>query len=113
MVFRTQKMEDAIVMMIEGKLLSEQETAPMRELINSELESGTQKFIFDLKGIEFVNSACLNFLMSARKLVDEKKGKLVLCNVPDQLKKLLGVTKLESFFIIAGKTAEAMTMLKS
>ncbi|HYV95807.1 MAG TPA: STAS domain-containing protein [Chitinophagales bacterium] len=113
MVFRTQKVEDAMVMMIEGKLLSEQETTPMREQISSELETGTKKFIFDLKGIEFVNSACLNFLMSARKLVSEKDGKIVLCNVPDQLKKLLSVTKLESFFIIAGRTEEAMTMLRS
>ena len=112
MVFRTQKVEDAMVMMIEGKLLSEQETAPIREQINGELDNGTQKFIFDLKGIEFVNSACLNFLVSAKKLVAEKDGKIVLCNVPDQLKKLLSVTKLESYFIIAGRTGEAMTMLK-
>ena len=112
MEFRTQQQEDAMVMMLEGKLLSEQETAPIRDRINNELNKGTRKFIFDLKGIEFVNSSCLNFLVSAKNLVAAKDGKIILCNVPDQLKKLLSVTKLESFFIMAGKTSDAMAMLK-
>jgi len=112
MQFRTQKLEDALVLMLEGKLLSEQETTPIRDQINGELSKGTQKFIFDLKGIEFVNSACLNFLVSAKNLIAGKNGKIVLCNVPDQLKKLLAVTKLESFFMMAGKTSDAIEMLK-
>ena len=112
MEFKAQQQEDAMVMTLEGKLLSEQETAPMRDKISNELNKGTRKFIFDLKGIEFVNSSCLNFLVSAKNLVAARDGRIILCNVPDQLKKLLTVTKLESFFTIAGQTTDAMTMMK-
>lgn len=112
MQFKTQEVENAVVLMIEGKLLSERETAPIRDQINNELTSGKQKFIFDLKGIEFVNSACLNFLVSSRNLIAGKNGKIVLCNVPDQLKKLLSVTKLESFFIMAEGTEDALEIIK-
>ncbi len=113
MHFRTQRVEGAMVVMIEGKLLSEQETAPIREQINSELAKGQQKFIYDLKDVEFVNSACLNFLVSTRNLIAGKNGNVVLCNVPDQLKKLLTVTKLESFFSIRSRTADAVDLLRS
>jgi len=112
MQFKTQEVADAVVLMIEGKLLSERETAPIRDQISSDLDSGKKKFIFDLKGIEFVNSACLNFLVSSRNLIAGKNGKIVLCNVPDQLKKLLVVTKLESFFIMAEKTEDALEIIK-
>ena len=111
MQFRMQRVENNVVIMIEGKLLSEQETAPIRDQINNELNNGTQKFIFDLKGIEFVNSACLNFLVSSKNLIAGRNGKIVLCNVSDQLRKLLMVTKLETFFPIAGRTAEAIAMM--
>ena len=112
MQFKTQEVQNAVVLMIEGKLLSERETAPIRDQISNELNSGKQKFIFDLKGIEFVNSACLNFLVSSRNLIAGKNGKIVLCNVPDQLKKLLTVTKLESFFIMADEMKDALEILK-
>jgi anti-sigma B factor antagonist len=111
MQFRMQRIENNIVIMIEGKLLSEQETAPIREQINHELTQGSQKFIFDLKGIEFVNSACLNFLVSSKNLIVGRNGRIILCNVSDQLKKLLAVTKLESFFPMAARTSDAIAML--
>ena len=112
MQFKTQKVENVTVMMIEGKLLAEQETSKVKDHITGELGSGQQKFIFDLKGIEFVNSACLNFLVSSKNLIATKNGSLVLCNVPDQLHKLLMVTKLDAFFTTAGRTAEAVEMLR-
>ena len=112
MDFKMQRVEDVVVMMIEGKLLSEQETSSIRDQIIKDLNSGNMKFIFDLKGIVFVNSACLNFLVSSKNLIAGKNGTLVLCNVNDQLKKLLTLTKLESFFTIAGRTADALEMLK-
>ncbi len=113
MNFKTQRVDDAMIIMIEGKLLSEHETAPVKNQISHEVAKGQQKFIYDLKGIEFVNSACLNFLVSSRNIITGKNGNMVLCNVPDQLKKLLNVTKLESFFNISSRTADAVSLLNS
>ncbi|MEO5674798.1 MAG: STAS domain-containing protein [Chitinophagales bacterium] len=112
MQYRIQRIEKAIVLMIEGKLLSEHETTPMRDQIINELKNGIIKFIIDLKDVEFVNSAFLNFLVSAKKLVTAQKGMIVLCNVPEQLKKLLSITKLESFFYTANRTSDAIAILK-
>jgi len=111
MQFKMQQVEDIMVMIINGKLLSEQETVMIRENIITELNAGRRKFIFDLDGLDFVNSAYLNFLVSSKNLISAKDGRLVLCNVPEQLKKLLTITKLESFFSMAGRTKEALEML--
>jgi anti-anti-sigma factor len=92
-------------MMIEGKLLSEQETSEIKHEIAAALGNDQQKFILDLKGVEYVNSAMLNFLVASKNHITLRNGKLVLCNTPEQLKKLLSVTKLESFFTITGRTA--------
>lgn len=113
MQFKTQQIDDVTVLMIEGKLLSEQETSGIKEQLNNGLGSNQKKYIFDLKGIEFVNSACLNFLVSSKSLVTAKGGRMVLCNMPDQLKKLLVVTKLESFFTTANMTADALDVLRT
>jgi len=113
MQYRTQQIDDVLVMMIEGKLLSEQETSGIKTQMNDGLHRNQKKFIFDLKGIEFVNSACLNFLVSTRNLVSSQGGVMVLCNMPEQLKKLLTVTKLEAFFTTANKTSDALDVLRS
>jgi anti-sigma B factor antagonist len=111
MHYSVQKVDQSVVFMLEGKLLNEQQTGTLRERITAELIGGHKKFIFDLKGIEFVNSACLNFLVSAKNKISEQEGELVLCNISDQLKRLLQMTRLETFFKTAGRTADAIQIL--
>lgn len=111
MKYSVQKIDKAVIIMLEGKLLNEQQTAGVRNRIITELLDQQKKFIFDLKGIEFVNSACLNFLVSAKNKISEHSGEVVLCNVSEQLKKLLSMTRLESFFNVANRTADAILIL--
>jgi anti-sigma B factor antagonist len=111
MQFSVQRIDQTVVFMLEGKLLNEQQTAIIRDRIGEELVSQRKKFILDLKGIEFVNSACLNFLVAAKNKIDEQGGRVILCNASDQLRRLLSVTRLDSFFKIAGRTNDALGML--
>ena len=113
MQYSVQRVDKAVVFMLEGKLLNEQQTAAVRDRIMEELAEEEKRFILDLKGIDFVNSACLNFLVSVNNKITEQGGKMILCNVSEQLKKLLFVTRLESFFKIAGRTGEALGMLNA
>lgn len=92
--------------------MKEQDTAELRMWLQEQLNGTLAKVIIDLKGVDFVNSACLNLLVYARNLVTQHQGHLVLCNVPDQLRRLLEITKLTDMFSIAGRTSEAMDMIK-
>ena len=111
MEYSVQKVDQAIVFMLEGKLLNEQQTSAIREKIATELSGQQKKFIFDLKDIEFVNSSCLNFMVSAKNKISGEGGTLVLCNISDQLKKLLAMTRLESYFQVADRTSDAVAIL--
>lgn len=111
MHYSVQKVDQAVIMMLEGKMMNEQETSKIRQRIATDLSVNEKKFIFDLKSLDFVNSACLNFLVSSKNRIAERGGELVLCNVSDQLKKLLSMTRLESYFKIAGRTADAIALL--
>ncbi len=111
MQFNVQIVGQAIILMLEGKLMNEQQTARIRDRISADLAGKEKHFIFDLKQLEFVNSACLNFLVSSKNKITEQGGELVLCNVSDQLKKLLAMTRLESYFKITGRTADAIDLL--
>lgn len=111
MQYNIQKVEGATIFLLEGKLFNEPQTNELREAIQKEITGNMRHFVIDLKGMEFVNSACLNFLISARNKIIQNGGALVLCNVSDQLKRLLSVTKLESLFTTAGRTSEALNLL--
>ena len=111
MQYSIQRVDRVVVFMLEGKLLSEQETTSIREKITAELSALQKKFIFDLKGVDFVNSVCLNFLVSARNKIIGHGGNMVLCNVSEQLKKLLTMTRLESLFQTTGRASDAVALL--
>lgn len=111
MQYNVQIVGKAIILMLEGRLMNEQQTAKIRDRISADLAGNEKKFVFDLKSLEFVNSACLNFLVSSKNKIAEQGGELVLCNVSDQLKKLLAMTRLESYFKITGRTSDAIDLL--
>lgn len=112
MDYSVQNVDQVLIMMLEGKLINEQQTAQIRERIMMELVVGKRYFIFDLKSLEFVNSACLNLLVASKNKIAEQGGVLILCNISDQLKKLLAMTRLESYFTIADRTGDALSFLK-
>ncbi|MCS6916700.1 MAG: STAS domain-containing protein [Chitinophagales bacterium] len=112
MTFRNQRLDDLLIIMPEGRILKEQDTAELRQWLREQLNGTTLKVIFDLKGVDFVNSACLNLLVFSRNLIQQNNGQLILCNVPVQLRQLLEITKLSDCFATADRTAEAMAMLK-
>jgi anti-sigma B factor antagonist len=55
----------------------------------------------DLSNVEFVSSAALGELMSARKKLTHARGHLRLMQPRDEVKEILAVTKLDSVFAIA------------
>jgi anti-sigma B factor antagonist len=54
----------------------------------------------DLGNVEFVSSAALGELMSARKKLTHARGHLRLMRPGDAVKEILAVTKLDSVFAI-------------
>ncbi len=102
-----------LIIYLEGNLLGENTNAPVMELIKQNLEAGNKKVLFNLDAMKFINSTGLGMLMTALSKTRNAGGELALCALPDQMKKLLQMTKLESVFPVYGDDVSAIAFLRN
>ena len=104
--------DGVLVISLEGNLLGEHTNAPVMELIKQSIEGGNKKVLFNLSEMKFINSTGLGMLLTAVSKTRNAGGELALCALPDQMKKLLQMTKLEGVFHSKPDEASAITFLK-
>lgn len=105
--------DGVLVISLEGNLLGENTNGPVMDLIKQNIEAGTKKVLFNLADMKFINSTGLGMLMTALSKTRNAGGELALCGLPEQMRKLLQMTKLETLFPVYGDEAAALTFLKS
>ena len=105
--------DGVLVISLEGNLLGEHTNAPVMEIIKENLESGHKKVVFNLAEMKFINSTGLGMLLTAVTKTRNAGGEMALCSLPEQMKKLLQITKLESVFHTKPDETSAIAYLKS
>jgi anti-sigma B factor antagonist len=83
------------------------------ELLKQNIENGTIKVVFNLSEMKFINSTGLGMLMTALTKSRNAGGDLALSGVPDQMKKLLQMTKLETVFTVCKDEKSAIQFLNN
>ena len=104
--------DGVLVIFLEGNLLGENSNGPVMELIKKVLEEGNKKVLFNLADMKFINSTGLGMLLTAVSKTRNAGGELALCSLPDQMVKLLQMTKLQSAFAVYPDEASAIAFLK-
>ncbi len=61
---------------------------------------GVQNCVFDLNGLEFIDSAGLGMLLLARDRIEECRGKIILRGAQDQVRKMIELGKFDDLFIV-------------
>ena len=110
---KSETKDGILVISLEGNLLGEHTNAPVMELIKQSIDAGNKKVLFNLSEMKFINSTGLGMLLTAVSKVRNAGGELALCNLPEQMKKLLQMTKLESIFNTRPDEASAIAFLKT
>ena len=105
--------DGVLVISLEGNLLGEHTNAPVMELIKESIEAGNKKLLFNLGEMKFINSTGLGMLLTAVSKTRNAGGELALCSLPDQMRKLLQITKLESIFNTRPDEESAISFLKT
>ena len=105
--------DGVLVVFPEGNLLGEHSNAPVIEMLKTKIEAGNKKVLFNLCETKFVNSTGLGMLLTAVSKVRNAGGELALCNLPEQMKKLLQMTKLETVFPVYADEKEALSFLQT
>ena len=77
---------------VEGRL--DTATAPdLEKELQPLLDGPVKQLVFDLEGLEFVTSAGIRVIMTARKRVAEREGACLLVNLQPQIEKVLEIVK--------------------
>lgn len=109
-----QQIKDGIlVLTLTGHLLGTQANTAVMGAVLPNIEAGNKKVLFDLKGVNYVDSAGLGTLLSASSKIKNAGGVLVICSLSEQVAKLLKTTKVESVFRIQPDEAAALAFLKT
>jgi anti-sigma B factor antagonist len=100
-----------LVVPLEGSLVGALVSEPSMNLLNANLEVGNNKVLFNMKDLKYADSTGLGLLLKAVSKIKQAGGALVLCNMPEQVEKLLKMTKLESAFNRQPDEASAISFL--
>ena len=76
------------------------------ELVEKE---NRKQMLLNFTGVEFLSSAALNKLIILDKKVKANAGKLVLCDLRQEIKEVFAITRLDQLFTIAESEQTALT----
>lgn len=89
-----------IQMVFVDNLMYEFENKKLLTILSSYISEGKYNFVIDLNQIQFINSTGLRFLIFLLSKSRSAGGDTVLIHVPEQVQKLLVMTKLQNIFPI-------------
>lgn len=101
------------IITLSGNMLSTTDNADVLEHVKQKIESGGNHFIINLQEVKFINSNGLGLLINILTKSRKAGGDTVLASVPDELSRLLAMTKLNSIFVSAGSLEDAQAILHS
>lgn len=85
---------------------------PFGDRIAALINSGTHHLLIDLRQISYVSSAGFRALLIAAKMMDAVKGKMALCGMSPEIKRLFEIGAFTDLFTICGTRDEAIAKAK-
>ena len=67
-----------------------------------------KRMLLNFTGVEFLSSAALNKLIILDKKVKSQGGKLVLCDLRQEIKEVFAITRLDQLFTISDSEQKAL-----
>jgi serine/threonine-protein kinase RsbW/sigma-B regulation protein RsbU (phosphoserine phosphatase) len=76
--------------------------------IGALIRAGSRSLLVDLRDIIYVSSAGFRALLVARKLMDDTDGKIVLCGISPELRRLFEIGHFTDLFVICATRDEGL-----
>jgi anti-anti-sigma factor len=102
-----------LVLSLTGNLMNKTQIQPVLEDIEHFSTEGINKIIISLAEIEYLNSTGLSILINIFTQARSKGGEVIITNIPEKVKQLLVITKLNSIFNIEETVESAKKILIS
>ena len=83
---------------VEGNIVGGPDAMTLNDEVHKLINSGTKKFIIDMKSVEHINSSGLGILIASLNAVRQAGGDLKIANASARVLELLKITKLNQIF---------------
>ncbi len=80
----------------------------LRDHLNTVMQSGSARLVIDLKEVSYISSAGFRTLLITARAVDAAKGKLALCGVGGEVKRLFDIASFTELFTILANRDDAV-----
>jgi len=104
---------DCAVVVITGRITVGSSLSLLDSQIRSLINGGTHKIVFDLNGVETVDSAGLGMLVYAYGSLAAKGGAMRLCGVAPRIQSLLELTRTNTLLAIDATREDSLAALKA
>jgi len=101
------------VITLQGRVTFGRQTEQCRQQVKELLAQGEKKFLFDLAGVEYVDSAGIGFLVSCLTSLGQGGARLKLASPPERIRYVLGITNLHTVFDICESRDQALARFKN
>ncbi|WP_411824850.1 STAS domain-containing protein [Leptospira sp. 'Mane'] len=111
MEYTESKTNDIIVLKLFGNL-DMLNAGILKERIRESFAQNEYKFIFDLEGVNFIDSSGFGLIMSLNDKLAESGGGLRIANVSKTIQQIFRISKISSVILIFESLDEALSSFK-
>lgn len=105
--YQIEKKPNHAILHLKGMLMDKTHSAPLLAEVDTLVKSGTNRYVVNLAGMDYMNSSGLNTLVNILTKSRTKGGEVVVANVSEKVKQLFLITKLNTLFTITNSIEEA------
>mgnify|MGYP001034676283 CR=1 FL=1 len=108
----TQEVQGTVTLFrLEGSLMGDSTQQQFKDAILKLLEQGQKHIVLDFSHVRNVNSAGLGSLITLFSRTRSVGGEFILAAVPQNVRNLLHITRLDTVFVIVDTVEEALKRL--
>ena len=104
--------ENSIILLkLSGRILDNEQTSRLLTEVDNTISDKINKIVLDIEYIEYINSNGLNCFIQLLTKARNMGGDAVIVNVPEKIKNLLLISKLNTVFTIKDSIGQANEIL--
>ncbi len=113
MIYTQEVHGTATIFRLEGSLMGDSTQQQFKDAVLKLLEQGQKHIILDFSRVRNVNSAGLGSLITLFSRTRSVGGEFILAAVPQNVRNLLHITRLDTVFVISETVEDALKRLGS
>ena len=104
-------LDDVTAVAVKGRVDSTNADT-LKERLGEIIRSGSSRLVIDLKEVIYISSAGFRALLITARAVEQVSGRMVLCGIAGEVKRLFDIAAFSDLFTIATTRDDAVNSLR-